>query len=211
VVTDYARNLPHWQPEGKALFITWRLWGTLPASSWNRIKARLNARMTAEGQPGKQKARGQECPRHLAPSAGEYFAAMDRLLDRCGTGVAWLSDEGVARAVVDSLRRGDELQHYRLHAFVLMPNHVHILIQPHREAIHSLKVLKGSSARAANKILHRTGQPFWQDESFDHWVRSGAEFERIRRYIEQNPVKAGFVAQAENWPWSSAGKIPAQP
>jgi hypothetical protein len=52
-----------------------------------------------------------------------------------------------------------------------------------------------------------TRQPaFWQDESFDHWIRSDAQFERIRMYIEQNPVKAGLVRNAEQWKWSSAHK-----
>jgi type I restriction enzyme R subunit/putative DNA methylase len=55
-------------------------------------------------------------------------------------------------------------------------------------------------------LLHRTGERFWQDESFDHWVRSEGEFIRIQKYIENNPVKAGLVAKAEDWPWSSASK-----
>jgi hypothetical protein len=49
-----------------------------------------------------------------------------------------------------------------------------------------------------------TGSYFWQDESFDHWVRNPAEWEKIRTYIERNPVSAGLVARPEDWPWSSA-------
>ena len=67
-----------------------------------------------------------------------------------------------------------------------------------------LKSLKGASAREVNRLLGRTGEPFWQKESYDHWVRDSAEFERIRRYIEGNPVKAGLVARAEDYAWSSA-------
>ena len=48
------------------------------------------------------------------------------------------------------------------------------------------------------------GQSFWQDESYDRLVRDGAEFQRIERYIEWNPVKAGLVARPEDFPWSSA-------
>jgi type I restriction enzyme R subunit/putative DNA methylase len=66
--------------------------------------------------------------------------------------------------------------------------------------------VKGIAAQAGNRLLHRTGERFWQDESFDHWVRSEGEFIRIQKYIENNPVKAGLVAKAENWPWSSAFK-----
>jgi type I restriction enzyme R subunit/putative DNA methylase len=50
------------------------------------------------------------------------------------------------------------------------------------------------------------GQPFWQHESFDHWVRSAWELQRIVGYIEANPVSAGLAATPEDWPWSSATK-----
>jgi hypothetical protein len=53
-------------------------------------------------------------------------------------------------------------------------------------------------------VLGRSGEPFWQKESYDHWVRDRAEFERIRDYIEANPVKAGLVATPQDFPWSSA-------
>lgn len=196
----YERRLPHWQPEGKALFITWRLWGSLPVRAWAEAEAKLEAPAGRTLQ-----ARGQECPSHKKPSAGERFLAMDRLLDTASRRVAWLSDARVAAAVVAALQRGqDDLHHYRLHAFVVMPNHVHILVEAGIEAVRFLRGLKGATARAANSILHRTGRPFWQDESFDHWVRNGKEFERIQAYIERNPVSAGLVEKAEDWPWSSA-------
>jgi hypothetical protein len=63
--------------------------------------------------------------------------------------------------------------------------------------------LKGFTAHQANLLLGMHG-PFWQDESYDHLVRSGAEFERIQAYIEQNPVKAGLATTAEDFLWSSA-------
>jgi REP element-mobilizing transposase RayT len=53
-------------------------------------------------------------------------------------------------------------------------------------------------------VLARTGEPFWQREAYDHWVRNETEFERIRRYIEENPVRAGLAATSEEYPWSSA-------
>ncbi len=68
-----------------------------------------------------------------------------------------------------------------------------------------MKSLKGATAREANRLLGRTGEPFWQKESYDHWVRSQREFEKIRAYIESNPVKAGLVQEPEDYPWSSAG------
>lgn len=175
----YERRLPHWQPEGKALFITWRLWGSLPVGAWAEAEAKPEAR-AARTLP----ARGQECPRHKKPSAGERFLAMDRLLDTSSRRVAWLSDARVASAVVAALQRGqDEPHHYHLHAFVVMPNHVQILVDAGIAAVRFLAGLEGAIARAANSILHRTGRPFWQDESFDRWVRNGKEFERTVLFL----------------------------
>jgi putative transposase len=57
--------------------------------------------------------------------------------------------------------------------------------------------LKGRTARAANAILGRTGQPFWQDESFGRWVRSPDELNDLIRYLEGNPVAAGLAAEPE--------------
>jgi hypothetical protein len=71
--------------------------------------------------------------------------------------------------------------------------------------------LKGVTAREANCILHNRGQHFWQDESFDHWVRTSAEFDRIQAYIERNPVSAQLVSKPEEWPWSSAARIAPTP
>jgi hypothetical protein len=68
------------------------------------------------------------------------------------------------------------------------------------------RAVKNTRAREANLILGRTGLRFWQDKSYDHRVRDGKELERIVRYIEWNPVRAGLVGRAELWPWSSASE-----
>ena len=110
---------------------------------------------------------------------------------------------------------GEHERHfYELAAWAIMPNHVHLLVLPKVPVRVRMRWLKGSTARRANLLLGRTGQRFWQDESYDHWVRNNREFERIIQYIEANPVTAGLVASAALWPWSSAGwqaKPPAPP
>jgi putative DNA methylase len=85
-----------------------------------------------------------------------------------------------------------------------MANHVHALLEPKVALARTTNAIKGVTARRANAILGRTGKHFWQDESFDHWVRNEAEFARIRSYIERNPVSAGLVARPEDWLWSTA-------
>jgi len=116
----------------------------------------------------------------------------------------YLRQPAIAQLVVESIRKGEQLGHYELYAFVVMANHLHILVHPLVDPSRLLKSLKGATAREANKLLRRTGEPFWQKESYDHWVRDQAEFERIRVYIEKNPVNAGLVKLRKQYPWSSA-------
>jgi REP element-mobilizing transposase RayT len=172
----YRRRLPHWQPEGASLFVTWRLFGSLPRSF----------RFSGDKTPDEQ------------------FLETDRFLDSAKVGPLWLKDPQIANLIVESLRHGaEELKQYELHAFVVMVNHVHVLLRPFVEVAKITRGVKGTTACRANRIRGRTGLPFWQAESFDHWLRK-FEFERIASYIELNPVKAGFVAREEDWRWSSA-------
>jgi REP element-mobilizing transposase RayT len=176
------RRLPHIYLEGKWLFVTWHLSGSLPKDRYP--------------PPGLR--------------AGEAFVWMDRYLDTTRIGPMYLRRDDIARIVVNSLRRGVELGHYDLRAWVVMANHVHVLLLPKVSPQRLLGGLKGSAAREANQVLGRTGQPFWQAESYDHWVRDAREFEKIVAYIENNPVKAGFATRPDDYPWSSAAKPAAR-
>ena len=139
-------------------------------------------------------------------SSGRAFAALDRLLDGGRTGPLHLRDacdcgHGGGRA---ALYGGCTTAVY-LAAFVVMPNHVHILVSPLVSLPRLTKALKGYTAKRANQMLGLTGSPFWQEESYDRLVRDAAEGERIRSYIELNPVRAGLVREAGAYRWSSAG------
>jgi len=138
-------------------------------------------------------------------SAGRAFVALDGEMDKAAFGPVWLRDVRVARVVVDALLYGESgRRFYRLRAWAVMPNHVHLLLRPLATLPVILRWLKGSTARKANLILGRTGQAFWQDESFDHRVRDEEELDRIARYVEHNPVSAGLSAHPCDWSWSSA-------
>jgi putative transposase len=178
-MTFYRRRLPHWHPEGAYIFLTWRLHGTLPRHE----DLDLMAPHTTEGQ---------------------RFVALDRYMDRASTGPTWLKDPRVAACVVEALFKAQTWKMCELHSWVIMSNHVHVLLNPLRPLWKITRAVKNVSAREANHILGRTGKSFWQDESYDHWVRDTKEFSRIVRYIEANPVRAGLVNCAEEWPWSSA-------
>jgi putative transposase len=177
-VEMYRRNLPHWYPPGAAVFVTWRLAGTLPVS--------------------------RSCA-----NDGRVFAERDLLLDRTTNGPQWLRRPEIAHCVVTNLLDGAG-NRYELHSFVVMPNHVHLLLSPWVELAAITRYMKGRSSRQANILLSRTGLPFWQDESFDHWIRHPRQFDRVRVYIERDPVRAGLVERPEQWPYSSASSPQAE-
>ncbi len=173
------RRLPHVHVIGQPLFVTFRLHDSLP----------LHRSFPASNL-----------------TSGEAFVTMDRLLDQARCGPTFLRQPPIAQLVLASIQYGAEIGHYTMHAWVIMPNHVHLLLTPQVSASKLLGSLKASTARRANLLLHRSGQPFWQDESYDHLVRTGDEFRRIQRYIENNPVTACLAARPEEYAWSSAGR-----
>jgi type I restriction enzyme R subunit/putative DNA methylase len=116
----------------------------------------------------------------------------------------WLRRPDVADLVSVHIRRGVDERLYELDAWVVMANHVHLLVRPFIKPGEALRKIKGRSAREANLLLSRTGERFWQAESYDHWVRNAEEATRITRYVENNPVTAGLVTRAEDYRWSSA-------
>jgi putative DNA methylase len=129
---------------------------------------------------------------------------MDRLLDEARSGQRFLGLPPVAELVRASLHHGVELDHYELHSWVIMPNHVHLLLTPRVSVSKLLCSLKAVTSKRANLLLKRAGEPFWQDESYDRLIRGTDEFRRIQRYIENNPVTAGLAATPEEYLWSSA-------
>ncbi len=175
----YRRRLPHLYDTEHPVFLTWRLQGSLPP---NRV-----------------------FPAN-ALTSGQAFAAMDRLLDEACDGTFYLRQPNIADMVVEAIHYNTNvLLHYSLHAFVVMPNHVHLLATPAVALPMLTRSLKGITAKRANAILALVGTPFWQSESYDHLVRNEREFAKIVSYIEENPVRAGLVKEASDYRWSSAG------
>ena len=171
------RRLPHWQPSDVGYFVTWRLAGSLPAAA------------VAD----------------LWTTRGAAFVAGDRLLDAAPSGPRWLAEPCVATAVVRILLEGASAGRYELGAWVLMPNHVHLLLKPVDALPRQIGWLKGRTGFEANHVMGRSGA-FWEKDYFDHWIRDRNELEKVIRYVERNPVKAGLCASPEDWEWSSARK-----
>jgi len=179
----WERRLPHWIPDDTPIFVTWRLAGTVAGRRQDRLPHRAISSLAC------------------APS----WMDSDAQLDHAESGPRWLAQPAVAGIVTQALYYGEAARGwYRLHAWVVMPNHVHVVMTPQCVFSEIMRWLKWTTARRSNQILGRTGMPFWQDEFFDHWIRDQQDFERIVEYVEWNPVAAGLVDCAERWPWSSA-------
>jgi putative transposase len=128
---------------------------------------------------------------------------VEHILDK-GEGPAHLRDARLAQMVQNALLFFAGTR-YALHAWVVMPTHVHTLFTPFEpwslaRIMHSLKSF---TAHEAAKLLGHPGR-FWMPESFDRFIRDEAHYHAVVAYIEENPVNAGLCVRAEDWPWSSA-------
>jgi REP element-mobilizing transposase RayT len=124
-----------------------------------------------------------------------------------GYGACFLRQARIARLIEQSLLHSDGPK-YRLLAWTIMPNHVHVVMET--VVGHTLstiiKAWKSFTAHKANKLLGRTGA-FWHPDYFDRVICDERHLEAAIRYVEQNPVKAGLVDQAEDWGFGSASRI----
>ena len=90
-----------------------------------------------------------------------------------------------------------------------MPDHMHMVILPRCPLPEIMRWLKTATADRANRLLGRPGQAFWNREYFDRWIRSDEQLQAAISYVEDNPVRKGLAACAEEWRWSSAYRAPA--
>ena len=188
----YERNLPHRLPPGEAVFLTFRLAGSLPREVVKQLQEEAELA---------QKRLLSEPDQHYAEQK-RYFGRFDAQLARGEYGPTWLRQPDVAALVMKSLHYFDG-KNYEMLCYCLMPNHVHLVVGMPPEApslVVTLQRLKGYTATQANKLLGRSGA-FWQSESYDHVVRPG-ELERIVSYVLENPVKAGLVTEWHHWPFT---------
>jgi putative transposase len=199
----YRRNLPHIQPEGATLFITFRLANSLPKEVVERLlaeKKRVEERINRLAEKGERQ-------KQLYLQHQHFFEKWDEALDKLTYGEKYLSNSKIADLIAESLHYRDG-KVYDLESFCIMPNHVHLVSAPLEEVngkFYSLSKimhsLKRYTAYESNLILGRTGA-FWQHENYDHFVRDAAELERIIKYVLHNPVKAGLIDDWTKWKWS---------
>jgi REP element-mobilizing transposase RayT len=210
---NYTRNLPHWQPADSIFFVTFRLTHSLPKNTLDEL---LAERERAE-KDLHFRLKGDRLSHERYILNKKLFVKYDAWLDQClAESPRWLAQDDVARIVMQEIQQLDG-ERYRLLAFCIMPNHVHLLVDMHNfnqiaitvqagaarfyPLTDALRLLKGRTARYCNQLLGRTGA-FWHHESYDHVVRDGHELERICSYILANPLKADLVLDAYSWPYT---------
>jgi putative transposase len=111
----------------------------------------------------------------------------------------------VCEIVLETLLHYREQENYLLHSFVLMPDHLHIILTPGPGIAleRAIQFIKGGSARRISQALSFR-LPVWQRGYTDHRIRDAQDYENHLRYIEQNPVKQGLAVSPGEYPWSSA-------
>ena len=129
-----------------------------------------------------------------------------------GLGCCALRHPEVARYVQNSFLHFHG-ERYHLHAWCIMPNHVHVLIEPLDELaliVHGWKSFTSRWVLTRNTVLELgvPGKNFWMREYWDRYIRDGTHYQKTVDYIHRNPVSAGLFSTPEAWPWSSASKRP---
>jgi putative transposase len=150
----------------------------------------------------------------LEPDESLRRRRLEAWLDR-GHGECWLGRAAIADAVEQLLLEEDG-NSFRMRAWVLMPNHVHLVVDVWQVPLSKLlNHWKGRAAYQANRFLGRQGH-FWQKEYFETLIRDERHLRQAVRYTENNPAKAGLVRDPNDWRWSSArrrdlyGRLPWQ-
>jgi REP element-mobilizing transposase RayT len=190
-------RLPHWEKDSGLYFITFRLSDSLPEPVLEKVAERHRILMAAK-----------RVGAHLLPSQELLVAEfspvrLEEYFDR-GAGACSLCDPRIGELMADALRYWQG-KRYRLLAWCVMPNHVHVVCRllPGQDLSKVLQGWKSFTARKANEILGRSGG-FWQREYYDRLIRDGDELERAVRYVVRNPERAGL--KGWRWVWSAGGE-----
>ena len=177
----YSRELPHWRQRGCTYFVTFRLADSVPQEVLQQWKR--------EHEEWRQQHTGVLSAEETRQYHARFIDRFHQWLD-AGHGDCWLRQPQLSGIVETALQHFAGLR-YQLGAYVVMPNHVHVLVTPLGE--HDLSDIlhswKSFTAHQINRAVGRSGQ-LWQDESFDHVVRNAGTLAAFEEYIRRNPTAA---------------------
>ena len=187
----YRGRLPHWERDESCYFVTFRLADSLPSSVLEAIKFEKLSLLRTANQLNRELSSAEKS--RLAQLSK---TRIERWLDSGGS-ACHLAKPGMAKIVAEALRYFDG-QRYRLFAWCVMPNHVHVLFQTFPDVVLSsvLHSWKSFTSKKINCVLGVHGE-LWEREYYDHLVRNDGDLARVVRYILENPVKA----RLRDWPW----------
>ncbi|MGA7755687.1 MAG: transposase [Candidatus Sulfotelmatobacter sp.] len=184
-------HLPHWEKEGATYLVTFRLADSLPKSVLDRVKSERQAIVRTANQLRRNLTPDERAKLHRLSST-----IIEPFLDS-GAGKCHLRNPAISEEVARALAHFDE-KRYRLFAWCVMPNHVHVVFKifPAHTLFEVVHSWKSFTAKSANRILRVRGS-FWQREYYDHLIRDQSQLERVIRYVAQNPEKASLT----DWKW----------
>ena len=176
--------LPHFSDKLTTQSVTFRLFDSMPQEVLKQWELELQHLPKGSLEIEKQKR-------------------IEEYLDR-SYGCCYLKEPAIASKVQEALLHFDH-DRYALHAWVIMPNHVHTLFSPRNgwEWGNILHSWRSYTANECNKILGRSGT-FWMRDPHDRYIRDEQHYSNAMSYIENNPVKAGLCTTPQDWQWSSA-------
>ncbi|MDF1656430.1 MAG: transposase [Verrucomicrobiales bacterium] len=180
-ILKHGEKLPHWQQPGATYFVTFRLADSIPQERLSEWREERELWLKRHPEPLNST---DEIEYHR-----RFSGRIDKWLDE-GAGECVLRSQAVADCLGCSLSHFDG-EKYLIHTFVIMPNHVHVLVSLREgESLEShVRSWKGVSARHINQLLGRSGA-LWQKDYFDRLIRGTDHFYRVARYIRTNPEKA---------------------
>ena len=196
--TMTRRRLPHLKQDGSIYWITFCLADAIPYGRLQAWTLERDVWLRLHPEPWS--------PTDWQEYDRRFGARIEAWLD-AGMGCRALAKPDVRDAVRKCMLRfdGDRLL---MHAAVIMPTHVHLLMEPLKghDLSKLLQGIKGASAREANRLMGSAGT-FWFDESYDHIVRTEKQYQRLVRYIADNPIKAG-LKKDEYWLYLGDSGVP---
>ena len=193
--------LPHFDAPGLWQAITYRLADALPLA----VVRTLAGELGIDTRAGRPRPQGKAAPDDHAQDERRraYRRKVEGWLD-AGHGACHLRDPRAAAIVQENLLHHAG-ERYHLGAWVVMPNHVHVLVRV-QEAWPLDRIIQGWKSFTAKRMITALAlrPPIWQGEYWDRYIRDEGHWSTAKRYIEANPVVARLVAKAEQWAWSSA-------
>ncbi len=192
------RNLPHWDVANKLNFITMRLKGSLPNKVILELKNERELLNQLDESLDKDDA--------IYKFQRKQFLIIENILDGVNNKEnSFLTNDNIAPVLMEAFDCLENKYCWRIPTFIIMSNHIHCTCIADKEGVKISKKdfftnFKRFTARKINSILNKQGK-VWGDENFDHWCRNPQSEASIKKYILDNPIKAGLVKNIDDWKW----------